>query len=89
MTDPKITFGPSAAEAIVEAAGWRTDDNSRIVNDSGHDVLAPDGEPVHLAELAGVVTIDGELTPIRDDFNDLVDEVKRRRAAEEDSDPHA
>lgn len=76
---PSLTFKPSAAERIVEAAGWRTDANRQIVHEDGTPVLATDGEPIDLTEFAGVVQYEGETRPVREDFCSLVDEVKRRR----------
>lgn len=78
---PQVTFGPSAAETIIEQFGWRVDGQGYIASDDGQSLIkATDGDIINIDELAGIVPgEDGEPTPLRDDFNSIVEHVKRRQ----------
>lgn len=77
---PTITFGPSAAETVIQPFGWETDAEGTITDESGEPVDATDGEPIEITELGGIVPDEsGEPTPIRDDFVSISEFVKSRQ----------
>lgn len=76
MSEPTITFDESASDFIAEAFGWELTNYGYLWD--GDVVVSISGHPVHIDEFAGVVEYEGELRPIRDDFNELVDYVKYR-----------
>lgn len=78
MTDdgPKVTFGEGAEEFVIEAHGWATNDRGFIVDEDGDIVTAVYGGSIRLDELAGVVSVEGEPTPLRDDFTSICQYVK-------------
>lgn len=76
-----LTFDQSAAEVIVQTFGWEVDSAGYIHDaETGDVVVATDGAPIMIENLAGVVPDEnGDPTPLNSDFNSLVDHVKRRQ----------
>lgn len=75
---PTVTFGPTAVETIIEEFGWTSDPAGVIVDGDGTPVTATDGGELTVAEFGGVVSHNGTPTPIRGDFNALVEHVQQR-----------
>lgn len=77
---PRIAFNESAAAFVIEAFGWTTDEHGMIVHEeSGDYVETYNGHIIPLASLAGVVQVDGEPVPLRDNFADLVEWVSDQK----------
>lgn len=75
---PKLTFEREAAEAIVEAMGWYVDNTGTIRRENGDTPKSIHGNAVAEEDLAGVITVDGEPVPVTDDFDEVVEVVKKR-----------
>lgn len=82
QTDTTLTFDESAAETVIEAFGWATNERGEIVDEeTGGRVLNRDFNPVRIGEFAGVISgsESGNPIPITSDFTELVEVARRRR----------
>jgi hypothetical protein len=75
---PEITFGPSAAETVLEELGFAVDDAGIIVDEAGAPVEPAFGDaPISVNELGGFAKDEsGEIVVIGDDFPSLVEYLK-------------
>lgn len=81
---PTITFGPSAAETVIEEFGWEVDEEGYITSESDVRVAATDGEEIQVEDLGGIVEDDsGNPVPLRDDFLSIVNHVIDRKQENE------
>lgn len=73
----EVTFDRSAAQEILETFGWTINDSGYIVKAEKPNlaVEANDGNVITIDEFAGVVSKNGEPTPLRDDFVSLCNYV--------------
>lgn len=71
-----LTFDESAAEFILSSFGKGVDDEGYVVDEDGNRETV-DGKPIQTEHFAGLEK--GSVIVLDDDFNTLVDHVKRRR----------
>jgi len=72
-----LTFDESATDFILESFGRDVDDEGYIIDpETGDRVTTPDGEEIKKEEFAGVER--GSTLYLDDDFNTIVEHVKRR-----------
>jgi hypothetical protein len=76
---PELTFGPSAAETVLEDLGFAVDDGGIIVDETGDPVEPAFGDaPISVDNLGGFAKDEsGEIVVIGDDFPSLVEYVKQ------------
>lgn len=73
-----LTFDETAAEYIIEAFGKDVDDEGYVIDpENGERETIDAGEELHIDHFAGVE--EGSIIFLDDDFNTLVEHVKRRR----------
>lgn len=73
-----LTFDENAAEFILESFGAEIDDEGFIINpETGERETVTDSEELHKDHFSGVEK--GSIIYLDDDFNTLVEHVKRRR----------
>lgn len=72
-----LTFDASVAEDVIREFGKEVDDNGYIVDpETGNRVETESGDPINVDHFAGVEK--GSMIFLDDDFNTLVDHMKRR-----------
>lgn len=74
----ELTFGPSAAETVLDQFGYEVNDEGVIVyQEDGEPAKTYSGHTITIDELGGIVkNEDGYAVPIRDNFVDIADYVK-------------
>lgn len=73
-----LTFDESAAEYVLEAFGREVDEEGYVVNpETGERETTESGDEIHKEDFAGLEQ--GSIIFLDDDFNTLVDHVKRQR----------
>lgn len=73
-----LTFDETAAQSILEEFGRDIDDEGYVMNpETGKRITNEDGIEIHKDHFAGVER--GSVIILDDDFNTLVDHVKRRK----------
>lgn len=82
MSTATLTFDREAAEFIIESFGWHLTNTGYLWSDDC--IMSVCNQPVHIDDLAGVVEFEGEPTPLRDDFSELVEYVKYRHESEKE-----
>lgn len=72
-----LTFDESAAEFVLQAFGRKIDDEGYVVNpNTGKREVSPEGDELRAEAFAGVER--GSLLFLDDNFDSLVEHVKRR-----------
>jgi hypothetical protein len=81
---PEITFGPSAAETVLEQFGKTVDDEDYIVDQETEERVKScyKEEEIHIEEFGGV--IEGSVEFIKDDFTEIHEYVKDREGEDQD-----
>jgi len=73
-----LTFDASVAEDVIKEFGREVDDDGYIVDpETGNRVETESGDQIHVDQFAGVEK--GSIIFLDDDFNTLVDHMKRRQ----------
>lgn len=73
-----LTFDESAAELVLQSFGRDVDKEGYVINpETGERETTETGEEIHKEHFAGLE--EGSIIFLDDDFNTLVDHVKRRR----------
>lgn len=75
---PEITFGPSAAETVLEQFGKTLDDDNYIIDEETEERVTSmyKEEEIHIDEFGGVVK--GSTEFIKDDYAEIHDYVKSK-----------
>ena len=73
---PEITFGPSAAETVLEQFGKTLDEDNYIIDQESEKRVKSlyKGEEIHIDEFGGVV--EGSTEFIKDDYAEIHEYVK-------------
>ncbi|GAA0281549.1 hypothetical protein [Halobacterium noricense] len=81
---PEITFGPDAAETVLEQFGKTTDDEDYIIDEESEEREKSyyKEEEIHIEELGGL--IDGSVGLVKDDFTEIHEYVKDKESDGDD-----
>ena len=83
---PEITFGPSAAETVLEQFGKTVDEEDYIIDQETEDRVESyyKEEEIHIDEFGGL--IEGSTEFIKDDFAEIHEFVKDKETGQESAD---
>ncbi len=76
---PEITFGPSAAETVLEQFGKTLDEDNYIIDQESEERVTSlyKEEEIHIDEFGGVV--EGSTEFIKDDYAEIHEYVKSQK----------
>lgn len=82
---PEITFGPSAAETVLEQFGKTLDEEDYIIDQETEEreTSCYKEEEIHIKELGGVV--EGSVEFIKDDYTEIHEYVKDQQESRDEA----